>query len=151
VAGDGDFEILLVDDSADDAFFVQRALEKARMGKSCKVVDDGEEAIKYLRGEGRYADRKEFPFPTVILSDLKMPRMNGFELLRWVRKHPECAVIPTILFTSSAVPSDVQEAYRLGANSYMVKPANAEDFVDLLRVTCEYWTRCERPKQLHKC
>src|SRR5215831_10465162 len=149
--GNGAFEILLVDDSADDAFFVRKALEKARMGKSCSVVENGEEAIKYLRGEGKYANRREFPFPTVILSDLKMPRMNGFELLRWVRQHPECAVIPTILFTSSAVVEDVVEAYRLGANAYMVKPSEPEEFVDILRVTCDYWTRCERPPPLHKC
>jgi CheY-like chemotaxis protein len=149
--GNGEFEILLVDDSADDAFFVRKALEKARMGKSCKWVEDGDEAIKYPRGEGKYTNRREFPFPTVILSDLKMPRMSGFELLRWVREHPECAVIPTILFTSSAVVEDVVEAYRLGANAYMVKPSQPEEFVDILRVTCDYWTRCERPPPLHKC
>jgi len=149
--GNGEFDILLVDDSADDAFFVRKALEKARMGKSCKWVEDGDEAIKYLRGEGKYTNRREFPFPTVILSDLKMPRMSGFELLRWVREHPECAVIPTILFTSSAVVEDVVEAYRLGANAYMVKPSQPEEFVDILRVTCDYWTRCEKPPPLHKC
>src|SRR5262245_26034988 len=121
------------------------------MGKSCIVVEDGEEAIKYLRGEGMYADRETYPFPTVILSDLKMPRMSGFELLRWVREHPECSVIPTLLFTSSAVPSDIKEAYQLGANAYMVKPRDHKEFEEFLRLTCQYWKRCERPAALQKC
>jgi len=142
---------LLVDDSSDDAFLVQRSLQRAGLGTKCDVVEDGEEAIKYLQGEGIYADRNAHPFPTVILSDLKMPRMSGFELLRWVRKHPECSVVPTILFTSSAVESDVKEAYQLGANAYMVKPTDVGEFEDLLRVTFQYWTRCERPPALHNC
>jgi CheY-like chemotaxis protein len=121
------------------------------MSESLHLVDNGEEAIQYLCGSGKYSERNNFPFPTVILSDLKMPRMNGFELLRWVRKHPECSVIPTILFSSSAVEADVKEAYRLGANSYLVKPARMEEFVDLLRLVCEYWTRCERPPALLRC
>jgi len=148
---DAEFKVLLVDDSRDDAFFVRKALEKAGMGTSCQVVEDGEEAIRYLRGEGVYADRQAYPFPTVILSDLKMPRMSGFELLRWVREHPECSVIPTILFSSSTVASDVKEAYLLGANAYMVKPASPEEFEDLMRITCQYWKRCERPPALQKC
>jgi len=147
----GHFKILLVDDSRDDTFLIRRTLEKAGMGKMCNVVVDGQEAIEYLRGEGIYADRGTYPFPTVILSDLKMPRMSGFELLRWVRQHPECAVIPTILFTSSAIESDVQAAYELGANAYMVKPTDLKEFEELLRLTCQYWTRCERPPALHKC
>lgn len=151
VKGKGEFKILVVDDSEDDALFVRRALEKAGMGKSCQMVRDGEEAIRYLQGEGVYADRQTHPFPTLILSDLKMPRMSGFELLRWVRKHRECSVIPTILFTSSAVESDVREAYELGANAYMVKPTSAKEFEDLLRITYQYWTRCERPSRPEKC
>src|SRR5262245_27723433 len=147
----GQFKILLVDDSLDDTFLIRRTLEKAGMGKLCNVVADGQEAIEYLCGEGVYADRATHPFPTVILSDLKMPRMSGFELLRWVRKHPECAVIPTILFTSSAIESDVQQAYQLGANAYMVKPTSPEEFEELLYLTCQYWTRCERPSALHAC
>jgi CheY-like chemotaxis protein len=151
VKQDGEFKVLLVDDSKDDAFFVRKALEKGGMGKSCMVVEDGEEAIKYLCGKGIYGDRRAYPFPTVILSDLKMPRMSGFSLLRWVREHPECSVIPTIVFSSSAVETDVKEAYRLGANAYIVKPTSPEEFEDLMRVTCQFWTRCERPPALEKC
>jgi CheY-like chemotaxis protein len=151
VRKDSEFKVLLVDDSMDDAFFVRRALDKIGWGKRCMVVEDGEEAIKYLRGEGIYADRQTYPFPTVILSDLKMPRMNGFELLRWVRDHPDCSVIPTILFSSSAVESDVKEAYMLGANAYIVKPTSPEEFEELMRVTCQFWTKCERPHALEKC
>jgi CheY-like chemotaxis protein len=147
----GNFKILLVDDSKDDAFFVEKALNESGMGQSLNIVESAEEAILYLTGTGRYSERSAFPFPTVILSDLKMPRMSGFELLRWVRQHPECGVIPTILFSSSAIEADVVEAYRLGANAYMVKPTVLEEFIDLLRLTCEYWTRCERPPARQKC
>ncbi len=151
VTTDEEFKMLLVDDSEDEAFFVRRALERSGMGKACIVVKDGAEAINYLRGDGRYADRRAYPFPTVILSDLNMPGMNGFELLRWVKDHPKCSVVPTILFSSSAIASDVREAYRLGANAYMVKPSRADEFESLLHVTCQYWTRCERPEPLEKC
>jgi CheY-like chemotaxis protein len=147
----GQLKILLVDDSPEDAFFISRALEKVGLGDCVRVVDDGEEAIRYLCGEGQYADRHKFPFPSVILSDLKMPRVSGFELLRWVRAHPECTVIPTILFSSSAIESDVREAYRLGANSYMVKPTSSQELEKLMRLAAEYWGRCERPPAQEKC
>jgi len=144
-------KILLVDDSAEDAFFISRALEKVGLGDCVRVVEDVEQAIGYLCGKGEYADRRKFPFPSVILSDLKMPRVSGFELLRWVRKHPECAVIPTILFSSSEIESDVREAYRLGANSYMVKPTSSQELEKLMRLAAEYWARCERPPAREKC
>jgi CheY-like chemotaxis protein len=132
------FKILLVDDSRDDTFFIRNALEKAGMGKMCTVVENGEEAIKYLRGDEPYSERATYPFPTVVLSDLNMPRMNGFELLQWVRRHPDCAVIPTVLFSNSAIEGDVKRAYQMGANAYMMKPATTKEMEDLLRVTCEY-------------
>jgi CheY-like chemotaxis protein len=144
-------KVLLVDDSLDDAFFVRRALERAGIGECVNVVRDGEEAIAYLRGEGDYADRRKFPFPNVILSDVNMPRMSGFELLRWVRQNPECSVIPTILFSSSALEADVKEAYRLGANSYFIKPVDPAELEDLMRLATEYWSRCERPVGKEKC
>ena len=143
--------ILLVDDSKDDAFFITKAMERIGIGECVRHVQDGEEAIRYLRGENEYQDRNTYPFPTVILSDLNMPRMSGFELLRWLREHPECSVIPVILFSNSAVESDVREAYRLGANSYMVKPSNLAGLESLMRVACEYWNLCERPPAPQKC
>ena len=151
VQSDGNFKILVVDDSDDDLFFIRKALDRVGIGKTVNSVHDGQEAIDYLCGHGEFSNRQKFPFPTIILSDLKMPRMSGFELLRWVREHPDCGVIPTILFTSSAIEDDVREAYRLGANAYMVKPSKPEELDELLRTVCEFWSRCERPVHLENC
>jgi CheY-like chemotaxis protein len=151
VWSNGNLHILVVDDSEDDAFFITKALEGVGIGRSVSVVKDGGEAISYLRGEKQFTDRATFPFPNVILSDLKMPGVNGFELLRWIRAHPECSVIPTIVLTGSSLPSDVVEAYRLGASSYMVKPARTADLEHLLQIACEYWSHCERPPALQNC
>ena len=147
----GKVKVLLVDDSHDDSFFIRRALDRAGMGECVHVVEDGEQAISYLRAEGKFADRQHFPWPTLILSDVNMPRMSGFELLRWIRDHQECKVIPIILFSSSAQQRDVIEAYRLGASSYMVKPQAPEELENMMRVTCEYWGLCERPPGRQKC
>ena len=147
----GKVKVLLVDDSHDDGFFIRRALDKAGIGQCVNIVGDGQEAIEYLRGEGDFGNRSKFPFPNVILSDLKMPRMSGFDLLRWIRQHPECSVIPIILLSGSNQQSDVVEAYRLGASSYMVKPHTAKELEHLMRVMTEYWDLCERPPEREKC
>jgi CheY-like chemotaxis protein len=139
----GRLDILLIDDDDHDIFFVQKAMERAGKGDTVHAVHDGEEAIRYLRGEGKYADRIKFPLPNVILTDLKMPRMDGFEFLRWVRSHPECSIIPTIVYSSSGHEKDVKEAYRLGTNAYMVKPTDLNEMVETLRTMYDYWSRCE--------
>src|SRR5262245_44475734 len=141
----GKLIILMVEDDESDVLLLRRALDKGAGGHTLNVVHDGEEAVAYLCGKDKYADRTAFPFPNIILTDLKMPRMNGFELLRWLREHPERWVIPTIVFTGSAEASDVQAAYSLGANSYMVKPTSLHDLVSLIQFTYDYWSRCERP------
>ncbi len=143
--------ILLIEDNPDDIFFVQRALDEVAEGHSLRAVENGEMAIAYLRGEGPYADRDQFPPPNIILSDLKMPRMNGFEFLLWLRRHPECSVIPTIVLSSSALEGDVRKAYQLGANAFIRKPSALEDLVRLIRVTYEYWSLCERPALVRDC
>ena len=137
--------ILLVEDEDNDIFFVKRATERAKAGHTLHAVKDGEEAIHYLRGEGMYADRQKFPVPNVILTDLKMPGMGGMELLKWLRTHPECGVIPTIVFSSSSVESDVRGAYKEGANSYITKPSTIEELSEVLRRLYDYWSVCECP------
>jgi len=141
----GKLTILMVEDDSADVVLLRRALEKGTGSHTLNVVNDGEEAVAYLCGRGQYADRSAFPFPNIILTDLKMPRMGGFDLLRWLHQHPECSVIPTIVFTGSAVASDVETAYSLGANSYMVKPSSLNDLMELVQSTSNYWSRCERP------
>jgi len=143
----------MADDSAEDRFFVQRALEKSGVGRSFQGVCDGQEAICYLAGEPPFADRTKFAFPNLLLLDLKMPRLNGFEVLEWIRAHPECKVIPTIIFSSSAFESDVHRAYVLGANAYMVKPASSASLVAQIKIIYEFWSACETPAPPpgHRC
>ena len=109
------------------------------------AVAGGEEAVEYLQGRGRYADRYRFPLPNVILMDLKMPGMNGFTFLRWVRGQPHLSVIPVIAFTSSPAEADVAEAYESGANCYIVKPASLNRLVQMLATIYGFWSRCEYP------
>lgn len=137
--------ILMADDSEEDLFFVQRALEKSGVGEYFKGVEDGQEAIEYLQCKGKFADRKKYPFPNVMLLDIKMPGMSGFDVLKWLQSHPECKVIPTIIFSSSSHDKDVHEAYVLGANAYIEKPTSSEDLVEVIQLTYQFWSRCETP------
>lgn len=135
----------MADDSEEDLFFVHRALDQSGVGSFFHGVKDGQEAVDYLAGEGAFANRQEFPFPNVLLVDLKMPGMSGFEVLEWLRSHPACKVIPTIIFSSSSMDSDIHRAYVLGANAYMVKPATSGELVDLIQLLYQFWSRCHTP------
>ena len=126
--------ILMVDDSEEDRFFVHRAFELSAVGKFFHGVGDGQEAIDYLQAKGSVSDRQQYPFPNVLLLDLKMPVISGFGVLQWLLDHPACKVIPTIVFGSSAIESDVHQAYVLGANAFIVKPASADDLVRLIQL-----------------
>src|SRR5215211_1970791 len=114
--------ILLVEDDANDVMLMQLALTRTGRNTQLEVVRDGEEALHYLQRSGEFADRASHPYPNVIVIDLKMPRVDGLEVLRWLHEHPECPAIPTIVFSASRLDQDVREAYRLGASSYFVKP-----------------------------
>jgi CheY-like chemotaxis protein len=116
--------ILLVENSEDDISFVTHACRAAHFKPSLQTVNNGEEAIAYLKGESIYANRDKFPLPAVILVDLKMPKMDGFEVLAWVRAQRELRRLPVIILTSSARAEDVERAFDLGASSYLVKPAS---------------------------
>lgn len=137
--------ILMADDSQEDRFFVQRALEKSGVGKFFFGVSDGQEAIDYLCRAAPYESRERFPFPNVMLLDLKMPRVNGFDVLKWLQVHPHCKVIPTIIYSSSGEESDVHLAYVLGANAYMVKPISSEELVEQMQTLYKYWGQCQTP------
>src|SRR5258708_6317532 len=103
------------------------ALNRCGIKNPVQIVTDGQEAIEYLQGAGKYHDRSQYPFPSVIFTDLKMPRVGGFEILEWLRAHPECSVIPVIILSASRLEADVQRAYQLGGNAYLVKPSKLED------------------------
>jgi CheY-like chemotaxis protein len=138
--------VLMVDDSEEDIFFVQRAFEKSGVADFFQSVKDGSEAISYLRAEGAFSDRGKFPFPNVLLTDLKMPGMDGFALLEWLQRHHECKVIPTIALTSSSIESDIHQVYVLGCNAYIVKPNDFNELVKTIKITYDFWSRCQTPK-----
>jgi CheY-like chemotaxis protein len=123
--------ILLVEDCEEDALLMRTVAGRAGFGQSLRQVRNGEEAIAYLLGDGVYSDRKQFPVPAAVLLDLNLPRKNGFEVLAWMREQPAFRHLHTYILTSSSRPEDIQKAYDLGANSYLVKPANFDGLVNL--------------------
>lgn len=137
--------ILIMEDDENDAWLLQRALQKQNIRNPVRVVPDGEEGIAYLTGRGKYADRSRFPLPGFIITDLKMPLFSGLEVLKWLREHQDFKRIPILVLTSSRADSDVANAYGFGANSYMVKPTTFDDLEKLGRVILDYWKACELP------
>jgi CheY-like chemotaxis protein len=131
--------ILLAEDRGDDVLLVQKAFERAYITNPVYVVNDGEKVLQYLQGIGKFANRDEFPFPDLLLLDLKMPRMDGFEVLEWIRSQPNLNRLRIIVLTSSQNIQDVNRAYQLGASSFMVKPLDFEHYTALARSMAEFW------------
>src|ERR1044072_2358182 len=123
--------ILLAEDSENDILLTRRAFAKAHLVNPLHVVRDGVEAIAYLKGVEPYANRAEYPLPDLLLLDLKMPRKDGFEVMRWIRDQPGLRGLRIVVLTSSDRIRDVNLAYQLGANSFLVKPVNFERFVEV--------------------
>jgi CheY-like chemotaxis protein len=136
--------ILLAEDDPNDVLLIQRAFQKAGLEEILKVVRDGEEAIEYLSGHDAYADRERFPLPFLVLLDLKMPGTNGFEVLRWVRSEREFKRLLVVVLTSSNLQEDVDRAYELGANSYLVKPVEFAEMVNMIQRFEAYWSEINR-------
>ena len=137
--------ILLVEDDANDVYFMKRAAREAGMLDSLQVAQDGQEAMDYLGGLGEYADRERFPLPCLVLLDLKLPRVMGFEVLKWIRQQAALKTITVIVLTSSDLKPDVDQAYRLGADSYLVKPSTLDKFKETLARIKQYWLELNRP------
>jgi CheY-like chemotaxis protein len=116
--------ILLVEDDENDVLFMQHAFQEAEVLAGLQVAIDGMEAIEYLDGNGKYADRELFPFPDLILLDLKLPRMMGFEVLKCIRGRAELKNLIVVILSSSNLALDVEKAYQLGVNAYLVKPSS---------------------------
>jgi CheY-like chemotaxis protein len=137
--------ILVAEDREDDQLLIRRAFERAQLVNPLRIVNDGEEAIAYLKGEGQFSDRTKYPLPELLLLDLKMPRKNGFEVLEWVRSQPDLKVLPVVVLTSSEDVYDVSRAYQLGANSFLVKPIEFDQFVQMSKAIKGYWLWLSRP------
>ncbi len=136
--------ILLVDDDENDVLLIQRAFQKAGLRNTLKVVRSGEQAMAYLNGTGAYANRDRYPAPFMVLLDLKMPGTDGFEVLQWIRSEPNCRRLLVVVLTSSNLQADVDRAYELGANSYLVKPVEFSEMLNLLQRFEMYWTEINR-------
>jgi len=140
------FTILAIDDSTDDQLLITRAFRKNDVTCPIHWVGSGEEAITYLMGEGKFSDRALFPYPSFVMTDLKMPMGDGFTVLEFLKKNPEWAIIPTVVFTSSADLDDIKRSYMLGAGSYIIKPGNFEEMRRRLGIFFAYWMECETPQ-----
>lgn len=141
--------LLHVEDDPNDVLLLQRAFRKANLSINIQSVGDGDKAVAYLSGVDGFEDREKFPLPAVILLDLKMPRKSGLETLDWIRAQDKARRLVVIIFTSSRHDEDVNKAYELGANSYLVKPVGFDMLVEFARLIHQYWlTANERPKGL---
>jgi DNA-binding response OmpR family regulator len=143
---DRNLTILIAEDDEDYAFILASAIKANGWKNPIRIVGNGKEVIDYLTGEGKFEDREAFPFPSVMFLDVKMPGASGFDVLRWVRKHPECSVLPTMMLSSSDDEKDIQLAYELGANGYFVKPMEVKDLKAMLQAVYEFWAWSAKPR-----
>jgi len=140
---------LLIEDDPDDAFFVEREFKKAPAHLRVRHVANGDTAVRYLQGEDEYADRQKYPIPHVILLDLHMPGISGFEFLDWLHSQSpgELRLIPVVVMSSSTSQDHINQVYALGANSYMTKPINWGAFKERIKTLGIYWAEhVEKPE-----
>jgi len=134
-----ELEILIVEDNPDDAEMAIRALKKNNLANNVLVLEDGEEALDFIFSRGRFSDKPAIIRPKIILLDLKLPKVNGLEVLKVIKNDPKTRIIPVIVLTSSHEESDIIKSYELGANSYIVKPVEFDKFVGAVRNLGLYW------------
>lgn len=133
--------ILLIEDNEDDVFFMRRAFKSAGIENQLLVVMDGQQAIDYLGGKEEFCDRTRFPLPVLVLLDLKLPHKSGHEVLSWIREQPDFETLIVIVLTTSRETSDIEKAYRLGANAYLVKPPGAPELIEIVTSLKQFWLR----------
>jgi CheY-like chemotaxis protein len=136
---------LIVEDEENDIFFLKHAMKKTGITNPVQVVQNGQAAIDYLNGTGQFGDRNMYPIPSIIFLDLKLPQVHGLEVLKWIREHPSLPSILVVVLTSSSLHGDIQRAYRLGANSYVVKPTSQEKLIEIVSAFREWWLRHNEP------
>ena len=139
--------ILVADDLEEDRILLRRAIKNCDIqGVSVQTASSGNEAVAYLRGIGPYKDRSQFPYPTFVLTDLKMPEGDGFTVLEYLKSTPQSAVIPTVVLSASADTDDVKRAYALGASAYLVKPTDFSAWTTMIEKLMAFWMICEVPE-----
>ncbi|MGC1508602.1 response regulator [Ketobacter sp.] len=141
--------ILLVEDNPDDELLALRALKKSSVPNQVVVVRDGQEALDYVFGTGKYQDRDVRALPKVVFLDLQLPKLNGIEVLRSIRGDERTKRIPVVLLTSSDEIQDMVDCYESGANSYINKPVDFNEFVDQVRLLGQYWLGVNRTPALY--
>ena len=141
--------ILLVEDSPDDEELTTRALRQAKIANDIVVAHDGAEAVEFLFGEGAHAGRDLSRMPAVILLDLKLPKLSGFEVLHRLRADPRTRLIPTVILTSSSEEEDMLKSYEFGANSYVRKPVDFSQFASAVSQLGTYWLLLNQPVPRH--
>lgn len=138
--------VLIVDDDANDLLLIEKAFRSIGVTDPIHLINGGREAIAYMLGDGKYADRSVYAYPTFITIDLKMPGADGFAVLQHLKKNPAWAIIPTVILSSSRDLDDIKKAYMLGASSYHLKPHAFDDLRRQLKVLHDYWMTCEVPE-----
>ncbi|HSI84309.1 MAG: response regulator [Candidatus Methylacidiphilales bacterium] len=133
--------LLVAEDNDDDYFLLQRAIKKANLHNPVRRAKNGQEAVDYLAGTGMYEDRIEYPFPQLLLLDLKMPLMHGFDVLSWIRKQKELRSLPVVIFSSSPHTEDIRKGYEWGANGYLTKSTSVAALVEVVSAIQAYWLR----------
>ncbi len=138
--------ILVADDREDDIVLTRQALVRANVLNPLQVARDGEEAIQYLEGVGRFGNRAEYPLPDLMLLDLNMSRMSGFEVLRWVRAHQTLKALRIVVLSTSSDPADIDKAHELGANAFLVKVSDFKTYCRMLEAAVFFWFElCRAP------
>jgi CheY-like chemotaxis protein len=140
------FTILVVEDDPNDQFLIKRAFDQLGVTAPIFFASNGAEAIAYMNGEGKFSDRTKYQYPTFIMTDLKMPVMDGFDVLDHLKSNPMWRIIPTVVLSASRDLDDIKKAYMLGASSYHIKPTEADELRRQLELLYQYWMTCEVPQ-----
>jgi CheY-like chemotaxis protein len=136
--------ILLADDKMNDVELLRAAFARSPLNASVHTVKSGHEVIQYLEGNGPFHDRLKYPLPRLVLLDLDLPGVSGWQVLEWIRQRPLLKRLPVIVFTGSDREKDIDKAYELGANSYLVKPPDLHELIEAVKQISEFWLRTSR-------
>lgn len=142
--------LLLAEDLEDDVFLFELALQRKKIGCTVRVASNGRQALDYLSGKGVFADRGAYPLPSLVVMDIKMPEMDGLEALKHIRQDGKLSKLPVVIFTSSKRDEDVELAYELGANAYVVKPSDTNQLAETLETMTKFWFTVNVPPKVEQ-